>query len=75
VLGKETDQELRRTIVTQLVRVNSLLTEHIFENLLALATSLDALMHIEVEDAKRVDLFDRSRFRSNEKVLFANFEQ
>ena len=48
--------------------------EHVFKDLLALSPSLDAFMHVEVEDAEWFDLFDLSSLVADEEFPLANFE-
>lgn len=75
VFGQERDQLGRGPVVPQFLWDRVLCLQHVFEYLLALAASLHAFMHVEVEDAKRVYFLDGAGLVANEKVLLAHFEE
>lgn len=54
MLGQEADKLGRWSVVGELGRVNITLSmQHLLKQGLAVATTLDRLVHIEVKDAKR----------------------
>ena len=69
MLSKEANQLRRWSVVCKFCWMNITLTmQHLFEYLLALATSLHRLVDIEIENTERCDLTNGTILSSDEQL-------
>ena len=74
VLCQESKQFRRRSIVTQLFRLNVLVVKHELKQLFANTISLTTFMYVEVKHAEWTDFFDLAAFTPYEQFLLPYFK-
>ena len=71
MLGTKCNELLARSVITKFFRGRSLILKHEFKKRLPMAAPLNRLMHVEIEDAERLDLLDSPGVSSDKQISLA----